>query len=519
MSAIKGSKELNKEAAGETIDGEQLAQETESLTPEEGADVESDAGKLKQLLGVLKKVIGVKDLANLRLSLPANLMEPQGNLEYWHYLDRPDLFAAIGDREIDPLARFIAIVRWTLSKDLRFVRGRVCKPYNSALGEQFRCAWEVLPASTQDFAVYHDIYVGPNDPDFAAASASASATASPAPSINRSDLPKSMSTLSLNDTASPLAKTKAGSLNGTASAGSSIINADGTSRAVPSEACQVAFLNEQVCHHPPISAFWYESTSTAKLAGVRATGVDQIAAKFNGTSVKIGPGSQNKGIFVTIPEVGPEEYQITHPGGYITGFISRAPYITLSDSTFINTLSASKGKVYRAIINYPDESWISKPRFLVEGVIYETDAASSTEYTAIKKVPESAVVARIKGSWRGKITIKKTKDKTESLLMDVTKLDIVPKSVRELEKQDPMESRKFWEPVSIAINKKDYKQATAQKQAIEQAQREKAAERTKKGEEFVPAFFEADISTGRGKLTSTGKSALDEELQLKDHPR
>lgn len=145
MSAIKGSKELNKEAA--EADGEPLALETESITPEDGTDVESDAGKLRQLLGVLKKVVGVKvsstpapclsvslalphraaltspripsvltllshrtltartrcwatcsswaaggnqDLANLRLSLPANLMEPQGNLEYWHYLDRPD---------------------------------------------------------------------------------------------------------------------------------------------------------------------------------------------------------------------------------------------------------------------------------------------------------------------------------------------------------------------------------------------------------------------------------------------
>lgn len=46
-----------------------------------------------------------------------------------------------------------------------------------------------------------------------------------------------------------------------------------------------------------------------------------------------------------------------------------------------------------------------------------------------------------------------------------------------------MESRKFWEPVTIAINKRDYRQATAQKQAIEQAQRDKAAERAKTGDE------------------------------------
>jgi hypothetical protein len=41
---------------------------------------DSDQGKLKQLLGVLKKSLGVKDLAAVRLSLPANLLEPIGNL-------------------------------------------------------------------------------------------------------------------------------------------------------------------------------------------------------------------------------------------------------------------------------------------------------------------------------------------------------------------------------------------------------------------------------------------------------
>lgn len=29
-----------------------------------------------------------------RVSLPASLLEPLPNLEYWNYLDRPDLFAA-----------------------------------------------------------------------------------------------------------------------------------------------------------------------------------------------------------------------------------------------------------------------------------------------------------------------------------------------------------------------------------------------------------------------------------------
>lgn len=40
-----------------------------------------------------------------------------------------------------------------------------------------------------------------------------------------------------------------------------------------------------------------------------------------------------------------------------------------------------------------------------------------------------------------------------------------------------METRRFWEPVTQAIVKKDYKKATANKQVIEQSQRDKAAKR------------------------------------------
>lgn len=62
-------------------------------------------------------------------------------------------------------------------------------------------------------------------------------------------------------------------------------------------------------------------------------------------------------------------------------------------------------------------------------------------------------------------------------------LDIVQKSVRPLEKQSPLETRRFWEPVTNAILKKDYKGATTHKQTIEQAQRDKAAAREKSGEQ------------------------------------
>lgn len=110
--------------------------DSEAAPPPDGKE-ESDDSKIKQLLGLLKKTIGVKDLGAMRLSLPANLMYPMPNLEYWyvaflllllmtqradswtrHYLDRPDLFAIIGDSD-DPLERMLATLRWARESSSR----------------------------------------------------------------------------------------------------------------------------------------------------------------------------------------------------------------------------------------------------------------------------------------------------------------------------------------------------------------------------------------------------------------
>lgn len=109
--------------------------------PGDGQNV-SDTSKLKTFLGILRRFIGVSDIAAVRFSLPAQLLEPIPNLEYWHYLDRPETFAAIGDSD-DSVERMLACLRFWFTKDLKYVKGKPCKPYNSSLGEFFRCTWEV----------------------------------------------------------------------------------------------------------------------------------------------------------------------------------------------------------------------------------------------------------------------------------------------------------------------------------------------------------------------------------------
>jgi oxysterol-binding protein-related protein 9/10/11 len=101
-----------------------------------------DSSKLRTFLSILRRFMGVSDIAAVRFSLPAQLLEPIPNLEYWHYLDRPETFVAIGDSD-DPLERMLACLKFWFTKDLKYVHGKPCKPYNSTLGEFFRCHWEV----------------------------------------------------------------------------------------------------------------------------------------------------------------------------------------------------------------------------------------------------------------------------------------------------------------------------------------------------------------------------------------
>jgi hypothetical protein len=83
------------------------------------------------------RFIGVSDLATVRFSLPSQLLEPTPNLEYWTYLDAPNAFVGIGTSD-EPLDRMLEVVRFWLTKDLKYAKGKPCKPYNSCLGEFFR---------------------------------------------------------------------------------------------------------------------------------------------------------------------------------------------------------------------------------------------------------------------------------------------------------------------------------------------------------------------------------------------
>ncbi|KAF4126065.1 oxysterol-binding protein-related protein 9/10/11 [Geosmithia morbida] len=434
---------------------------------------QSDGSKLKTFLGILRKFIGVADLASVRFSLPSQLLEPTPNLEYWNYIDAPNAFVAIGTSD-DELDRTLEVLRFWLTKDLKYIKGKPCKPYNSVLGEFFRCNWE-----TEDNAPLV------KTANVASKASSTKSGFSGLRSGNKSDKNDSSLSLSVPQHGTPSSEAKT---------------------------VRISYLTEQTSHHPPVSAFYVSCPEK----GISARGFDQITAKFTGTSVKVMPGEHNMGIFITLDNRGGEEYQLTHPAAYLGGLLRGSLSVSASEMAYV-TCPATKIKV---ILHYYDEGWLGRYTNKVDGVIFRYNP-DNDDKTRIQDVPDDAVLARISGAWREKVMFslgtrpfKSVPAEEQHVLIDIGPLSVAPKLVPPKEKQAPNESLTFWGGVTDAIKSKQFSKATSIKIELEEAQRELARKREAEKTPFKPVFFEHITGNGgRPDLTEKGKKVLERAQQ------
>jgi len=263
---------------------------------------------------------------------------------------------------------------------------------------------------------------------------------------------------------------------------------------------RVSFLTEQTSHHPPVSAFYVDCPER----GISARGFDQISAKFTGTSIRVGPGQHNLGIFVTLRNWGDEEYQLTHPHAYVGGLLRGSLSISMVDTCYV---ICPKTRI-KVILQYLEEGWLGRAQNRVEGVIFRYDPDNDNR-TKISDVPDGDILARISGSWQERIYYTLAGSKEPQLLIDITPLFPASKIVPPEEDQLPNESRRFWSEVTAAILEKRYSQATKLKQDLEERQREEAAARRERNEEWVPRFFTGVVTPpGKPELTEEGKNVL-----------
>ena len=304
-----------------------------------------EGSKIKTFITIIRKFIGVADLAAVRFSLPAQLLEPIPNLEYWNYLDSPHAFIAIGSSN-DALDRMLEVCRFWFTKDLKYSKGKPCKPYNSCLGEFFRCNWEA-----ED-----------NAPRISTASLSKSSASGLLVPVGD---PRSSSTVSVPRQTH-----------------------DGQHKTV-----RISYLTEQTSHHPPVSAFHISCPER----GLSAKGFDQLTAKFTGTSIKVMPGEHNLGIFITLEKRNNETYQLTHPDAHLGGFFRGGLNVTVGEQCYI-TCPETKIK---CILHYSDQGW-TRSINVVDGVIFKYDPENDDKIR-IKDVPDADVLARLHGPWKEKV--------------------------------------------------------------------------------------------------------------------
>lgn len=429
----------------------------------------SEGSQLKTFLSILRKFIGVPDLAAVRFSLPSQLLEPTPNLEYWNYLDAPNAFAAIGTSD-EPLDRMLEVLRFWFTKDLKYAKGKPCKPYNSCLGEFFRCNWE-----TEDDAPRIDTKALLSRPGSASSSLK-SGKFSAIPKGLGSD-PSGASTVSV-----PQTNTK------------------------PAKPTRISYLTEQTSHHPPVSAFYISCPEK----GLHAKGYDQITAKFTGTSIKVVPGEHNLGIFITLDKRDHETYRLTHPPAHLGGLLRGALNVTVGEMAYI---SCPQTKL-KCILRYYDAGW-TRSTNMVEGVIFRYNPENDDKVN-IKDVPEEDILIRLQGPWKSKVMFTLGSKPVDSYpadqqitLVDLGPLSVAPKSLPPDDKQLDNESLHLWGDVTRAIHNKQFSRATQLKQELEEKQREKARERERTGEAWKPVFFtQVTDKGGQPELTDKGKEVL-----------
>lgn len=453
---------------------------TPAATPTDAAAGEeqaSDGSKLKTFVGILRKFIGVSDLAAVRFSLPSQLLEPTPNLEYWNYLDSPNAFVAIGTAD-EPVDRMLEVLRFWFTKDLKYAKGKPCKPYNSCLGEFFRCNWE-----TEDDAPRINTSAQRKD-------------ASPPGTSSGSSLKSSKSVKSAVPPGLGSADPRAAS---TVSVSQSVANS--------TKPVRISYLTEQTSHHPPVSAFYIDCPEK----GLHAKGFDQITAKFTGTSIRVSPGEHNLGIFITVDRRDHETYQLTHPAAHLGGILRGALSVTVSDMCYVTCPETN----LKAILRYYDDGWLGRTTNKVEGIIFRYDPDNDDKHQ-IKDVPLDDILVRLGGPWKEKIVftvgnqpLDSHPPEKQTTIIDIVPLSVAPKVLPPTEKQLPNESLQLWGEVTKAIVAKQFSRATTVKQELEEAQREKAREREKKGETWTPVFFDqATDKAGKPALTEKGREVL-----------
>ena len=213
-------------------------------------------------------------------------------------------------------------------------------------------------------------------------------------------------------------------------------------------------LSEQVSHHPPVTGYAIINKKNNTLC----QGYNGIRATISTTLINV---KQYGHALLEYKDLG-EEYLVTLPPLHIEGLITASPFVELEGTSYIQSSTG-----YLTVIEYSGRGYFSGKKNTFKARIYEDKLSSANK--------ENAIVT-INGQWSGKSYITKgsasASSSSDELFYDANSKQPEHLTVKPIEEQNPLESRRAWKKVAEAINVGDYDLIHKEKSLIENDQRE-----------------------------------------------
>ncbi|XP_067367154.1 oxysterol-binding protein-related protein 10-like isoform X2 [Channa argus] len=247
--------------------------------------------------------------------------------------------------------------------------------------------------------------------------------------------------------------------------GSSQKRADGSSRKNSDCYC-VRFVAEQVSHHPPVSSFYCECKEKKMCVNAHIW----TKSKFLGMSV--GVSMVGEGVLYLLEH--DEEYVFTLPCAYARSILT-VPWVELGGKVTINCAKSG----YSATVTFH-----TKPFY--GGKVHRVTAE-------VKHNQTGNIVCKAQGEWNGVLEFSYSNG--ENKVIDTSKLPVIKKKIRPVEKQDQYESRHLWQLVTASLKAGNMDAATEHKHCLEERQRSEGKQRAVTKTPWKPKYF---IKEGEG---------------------
>ncbi|KAK3778498.1 hypothetical protein RRG08_024906, partial [Elysia crispata] len=225
---------------------------------------------------------------------------------------------------------------------------------------------------------------------------------------------------------------------------------------------RLIYTAEQVSHHPPVSAFYFECPSKK----MKMNASIYTKSKFMGMSIGV---SMIGKVCLLLEDLG-EEYVFGMPSAYARSILT-VPWVELGDKV---SITCEKTGYAANIVFY------TKPFY--GGKLHHISAEA-------KNTKLGEIIFKAQGEWNGTMEFTYPKNPSANKTVDVTKLHVHKKYVRPIEKQKDHESRKLWQHVTKALRIGDVPTATEHKTMLEEIQREGERHRKDTFLEYSAKFF------------------------------